>query len=239
MNQICYIYKILCLTNGKIYIGSTNNFENRKKVHLKSLRSNNHTSRYLQNAYNKYVIRNFEFYILEHCDSENRWAREQFYIDSLQPEFNVSKNAFGGGTFFNEPWNKGKKMSNQYKENVSKGTKKAMQDEFVKQKQSQSMKGRTPWNKGNNTSEETKLKQKYIQSNRSWNNKISESKKGKPNINERKEVIRYCSDSGVDIKYYCSTFVAAEDNNIKSERKIQRLCRLHDKGKITGFKYKN
>ena len=36
---------------------------------------------------------NFSISILEYCDSNNRLVREQYYIDLLQPEYNILKKA--------------------------------------------------------------------------------------------------------------------------------------------------
>jgi group I intron endonuclease len=41
----------------------------------------------------KYGYSNFSISILEHCDYNNRLVREQYYIDTLQPEYNILKKA--------------------------------------------------------------------------------------------------------------------------------------------------
>ena len=56
-----YIYKIINKIDGRIYIGSTINFEKRKKKHLKDLKNNKHHNIFLQRAYNKYGVDNFVF----------------------------------------------------------------------------------------------------------------------------------------------------------------------------------
>jgi group I intron endonuclease len=88
-----YIYKILNLTNNKIYIGSTNNYKKRFREHKIKLKHNKHHSIFLQNAYNKYGIENFEYIIIEECPKEIKLNREQFYMDSLNPEYNMSINS--------------------------------------------------------------------------------------------------------------------------------------------------
>ena len=42
------------MKNGKFYIGSTKNFDKRKKRHLKDLKNNLHHCMHLQKSYNKY-----------------------------------------------------------------------------------------------------------------------------------------------------------------------------------------
>lgn len=41
----------------------------------------------------KYGYSNFSISILEYYDSNNRLVREQYYIDLLQPEYNILKKA--------------------------------------------------------------------------------------------------------------------------------------------------
>jgi group I intron endonuclease len=90
MIAIICIYKITSLTNGKCYIGSAINFNRRKIRHNHFLRHNNHDNILLQNHCNKYGIHDFIFDIVEVVDDVNNLiSREQFYIDTLKPEFNI------------------------------------------------------------------------------------------------------------------------------------------------------
>lgn len=85
------IYAITNLKNGKRYVGSTTNFEQRKKEHLKWLIGCYHHSIALQRAFNKYKINNFEFSILEIVDNaDDLIKKEQYYID-LKSEYNSNK----------------------------------------------------------------------------------------------------------------------------------------------------
>ena len=81
------IYKLTI--NNKFYIGSAKNIGIRLSKHLLDLERNLHHSIYLQRAWNKYQNINIE--IIEICD--NIIEREQYYIDILQPHFNLCKNA--------------------------------------------------------------------------------------------------------------------------------------------------
>jgi len=86
------IYQILNKVNGKFYIGSTNNFKRRKSSHLWPLRNNKHKCPYLQHAWNKYGEENFEFLILEQVEKlEDLVTIEQYYFDTLKPEYNILK----------------------------------------------------------------------------------------------------------------------------------------------------
>ena len=81
------IYKLTI--NNKFYIGSSKNIGIRLSKHLLDLERNLHHSIYLQRAWNKYQNINIE--IIEICD--NTIEREQYYINTLQPHFNLCKNA--------------------------------------------------------------------------------------------------------------------------------------------------
>jgi len=92
LNEISYIYKILNNVNGKFYIGSTNNFNNRKITHLTKLNKGKHENKYLQRAWNKYGEDNFEFIILEIVPYEDQFNIEQKYLDKLKPFKNKGYN---------------------------------------------------------------------------------------------------------------------------------------------------
>ena len=93
--MITGIYQIRNLINDKIYIGSAVNIRQRWYVHITRLRYNKHHSPHLQSAWNKYGEENFEFSILEECEpiKETLLEREQYYLDILHPEYNISPTA--------------------------------------------------------------------------------------------------------------------------------------------------
>lgn len=64
-NNICGIYKIVNITNSKVYIGQSNNIKKRWTEHRSALNNNRHVNVHLQNAWNKYGENNFEFVIIE------------------------------------------------------------------------------------------------------------------------------------------------------------------------------
>jgi len=91
------IYQIRNLKNNNIYIGSTNDFDIRWKRHRHALRKSDHWNPYLQNAWNKYGEESFVFEILERFFHKSFLIElEQYYIDNLEPEYNVAKIAGGG-----------------------------------------------------------------------------------------------------------------------------------------------
>ncbi len=77
------IYRILNISNGKHYIGSSQDIEQRLKRHMNSLRKGSHINLYLQSAWNKYGEFNFVGEVVEEVkgNSNIRLAREQVYLD--------------------------------------------------------------------------------------------------------------------------------------------------------------
>jgi group I intron endonuclease len=82
------IYKIL-LIDGRCYVGSATSFDARRRRHLHDLRHNKHHSIKLQRAWNKYGEECFVFEVLEWCEKSDLVKREQFWLDTLQPVFNI------------------------------------------------------------------------------------------------------------------------------------------------------
>lgn len=87
----CGIYMLINLVNGKRYIGSSINVAQRLWEHRSTLRHNKHSNAHLQKAWNKYGEGAFEYQILEKCQEDDRFEREQFYVNTLNPEYNICK----------------------------------------------------------------------------------------------------------------------------------------------------
>ena len=75
------IYTIVNLVTKHFYIGSSKDIRERFNHHKSELRNNKHANTYLQNSWNKYGELNFGFYVIEFCDEDKRYDREQYYID--------------------------------------------------------------------------------------------------------------------------------------------------------------
>jgi group I intron endonuclease len=112
------VYRTTNLINGKIYIGQDSH-NNPKYLGSGLL---------LKRAINKYGIDNFVKDILEVCKSkEDLNKREIFWIEKLNPVYNIAKGGNGGDTLSNHPdleliknklkgkvpYHKGKKRPNQ------------------------------------------------------------------------------------------------------------------------------
>ena len=87
------IYKITNKVNGKTYIGSTKNVNARWVKHKALLRHNRHSNLHLQAAWNKYGEGSFTFEIIEDCLPEMLLSREQFFIDTIKPDYNQTATA--------------------------------------------------------------------------------------------------------------------------------------------------
>lgn len=85
------IYQIRNRVNGKQYIGSAVNLKDRWAVHLSELRHNAHHNSHLQRAFKKYGVESFVFSILQCVEPESLIVREQYFLDTLQPEYNIAR----------------------------------------------------------------------------------------------------------------------------------------------------
>jgi len=87
------VYAIELIASDRIYIGSSTNVPGRWYQHRLHLKNGTHHCPKLQYAWTKYGADAFEWRILEElprdCSKVEILAREQFYIDSLKPWFNV------------------------------------------------------------------------------------------------------------------------------------------------------
>lgn len=84
------IYQIQNRTNGHRYVGSTVNLRKRWLGHLGGLRRQRHRNRHLQGAFNRYGEDAFVFSVLEYVqESDNLIGREQHYLDTVKPEYNM------------------------------------------------------------------------------------------------------------------------------------------------------
>jgi group I intron endonuclease len=158
------IYKITNLKNGKVYIGQSDNLNERKKTHFYRLERNQHHNEHLQKSYNKHGENNFVFEVLEECEDlcnrELHWVNEYGGLNSkniynlknpLTNEFSdyvrvkISKNIIG-----EKNPNYGNKWTEEQKEKLSKLRKgKSLEErigkekaDLVKQKMSKSQTGR-------------------------------------------------------------------------------------------------
>lgn len=89
------VYVITNSINGKRYVGSTNDFNERWGNHVCLLTYSKHVNKHLERAWHKYGASNFTFTIIEYTigTRDERTAREQHYLDTWHPEYNQSPRA--------------------------------------------------------------------------------------------------------------------------------------------------
>lgn len=144
------IYKILNIVNNKFYIGSSGiNVKYRLNHHRNKLKKNIHVNKHLQSAWNKYGEKSFIFTIIEYCKPKKCIEREQFYFDTLKPQYNKCPKA---GSVL------GHKFSKEAKKRLSESKKGFKHSEETKKQMSISHKGINTWMKGRKLSKETREK---------------------------------------------------------------------------------
>ena len=85
------IYKIVNTMNGDCYVGSSNKIEVRKRSHRFYLRAGTHYNPRLQKSWAEYGEAAFIFEILEEViDFDQLLLREQYYLDTLHPQYNIA-----------------------------------------------------------------------------------------------------------------------------------------------------
>ena len=126
--KVSGIYEIRNTINGHCYIGSSVNIQKRWNEHIRDLSANKHHSIYLQRAWNKYGLDCFEFNVIEQCFFFALILREQYYINSCSPEYNIAKDAKSpmlGRPSWNKggsSWAKGKSFSDEHKRKMSEAS---------------------------------------------------------------------------------------------------------------------
>lgn len=101
---------IRSLIDDRLYIGSAFCFRKRFTSHRERIEKNLHRNARLQNFVLKYGSDSLEFSIVEVCEKEVLLIREQHYLDTLRPAFNICLVA--GNTA-------GRKFSEKTKERMS------------------------------------------------------------------------------------------------------------------------
>jgi group I intron endonuclease len=86
-------YKLVNKVNGKSYIGYSASLEKRILFyyHLSFLNRKVKVSIIINRALLKYGYSNFRLHIMEYCEPNALFSREQYYIYILKPECNILK----------------------------------------------------------------------------------------------------------------------------------------------------
>lgn len=80
---VCGVYQITNTTDGKIYVGKSNDVKNRWRNHRYQLKKGIHPNAHLQAAYRLDGADAFIYSILEECERSVIEAREAFHINAL------------------------------------------------------------------------------------------------------------------------------------------------------------
>ncbi len=157
--KVSGIYQIQSKFNGKIYVGSALNLQTRKRIHLSDLKLRKHHSVYLQRHFNKYGKVDLQFSILEFCEKERLIEREQFYLDTFTPEFNICKIANSCLGVIHSPETREKMRAANIGRKHSEETKRKIREGNIGKKYSkETCQKISNVNKGRKHSEETKRK---------------------------------------------------------------------------------
>ena len=93
-NEKSGIYKLTNKITNESYIGSSTNLKERFENYFSKghLRNKINKGKIYRNLLN-YDISNFRLEILEYCDCNKKllYCKEQYYIDSINPEYNILK----------------------------------------------------------------------------------------------------------------------------------------------------
>ena len=78
--ELCGIYSIQNVLNGRKYIGMSMDIHRRWEEHITELNRGKHNNQYLQYSWNKYGEEYFRFSIIDFCDEDSLSEKEKYYI---------------------------------------------------------------------------------------------------------------------------------------------------------------
>jgi group I intron endonuclease len=153
------IYSITNTTNGYRYVGSAVNLNKRWNLHRHDLRHGVHGNGHLQHAFDKYGEDAFTFDVLEVCEIPALIPREQWWLDTAQPEYNICRIA--GSPL-------GRACAEATHRKLSKAHKGIRHSPEACRHMSEAHKGRPNGWKGKRHTEETRRKQSLAHKGRPW-----------------------------------------------------------------------
>ena len=220
------IYKITSTNTAHFYIGSSHNLSKRKSDHFSLLKRKQHPNKYLQRVFDKYQDLSFE--VIEECTTDLLIVREQHYIDTLKPKYNLRPVAES-----NRGWsmpeearqkisirNKGKKLSEEHKKVISDKNKIILKGRKLSEQHIESIrKARTGWKLSEAT--KNKIREKAI--GRDIGKLLSQETKDKIGKAFSKKVYQYSLEN-VFIQEFSSCSEAFRATGI-SNSSIASCCR--------------
>lgn len=199
------------------------------------LNQGNHHSIHLQRAWNKYGESVFDFTVLENVEEKLKLIeREQHYLDELQPfgkrGFNIAQIAGSTLGVKRTPeqiermasFHRGKKISQQHKDAISRAIKGRKHSEASKQKMREAKLANNPQVGRPLTEKQKQALHKKGREHVWWGKKHSDKTKKKISESKRVPVLQIISDGfGV---YWPSATLAASQFNLKGTETIYRAC---------------
>lgn len=88
------VYRFTNLTNNKTYVGCAVNLKARLYQYFRVKDLLHAKCMPICSAILKYKLNNFKLEILEYCNKEDCLRKENYYIDSLKPEYNILTGGF-------------------------------------------------------------------------------------------------------------------------------------------------
>lgn len=89
VKKIIGIYQITCTVNGKRYVGQSIDIKRRFNQHKRKPPDG------VREDFELYGVDKFTFEVLEECAPEELTAREDFYLSTLKPEYNIRTEGHG------------------------------------------------------------------------------------------------------------------------------------------------
>lgn len=137
-----WIYKITNLVNNKVYIGSSNNINDRKGSHFKNLAKGTHTNSHLQRSYNIHGKENFKWDIIEKGIYDFSYLellqKEEFFIvkyDSINEDKGYNKILPTGQSFMENSFKYSRiGYENYVLKNAPFGLNKISKEEWIKRR---------------------------------------------------------------------------------------------------------
>jgi group I intron endonuclease len=182
--KLCGIYKIQSKKKPeRIYVGSSVHIYSRWGKHRGDLSRNKHENGRLQNHVNKYGLDDLVFSIITGCSEDVTIAYEQFYIDALNPWFNLAPIAGTTRGIIHESRRgipvrpAGSKLTEEHKRKISEAMRGAKNHQYGKPSPRKGMKGNPNPYKGikGRYSEET-LQKMRISNQRAWDRRKQKQK---------------------------------------------------------------
>ena len=128
------IYKIINKTNGKYYVGSSNNIKGRWWNHKYQLSNNKHPNPHLQSSWNKYGKNNFDFIVIEELLPTKLIKVEQSYLDIAN---NEKKKCYNTSFIVGNPPKLSKEQERIRRDKISKASKISWNNNELRERQRQ------------------------------------------------------------------------------------------------------